>query len=179
MPAAFTEYILPLLTYKQLDYCCVFFETVSAQKYRYYNMVAHSKSKRRNKSRSSRARRSRSRSPRAGKKSRSSRAGLQFPVVRVYRMLKAGKYVDRVSGTSSVYMAAILELLAAEVLLRAGSAANESNTTKIIPRHLKQAIRKDRALKKYLTSVMKGDRDLDQDLPAVPNKKARKNSRRS
>ncbi|KAM3214657.1 hypothetical protein ACQJBY_066906 [Aegilops geniculata] len=47
--------------------------------------------------------------------SRSSKAGLQFPVGRVARYLKVGKYAQRVGAGAPVYLAAVLEYLAAEV----------------------------------------------------------------
>lgn len=49
--------------------------------------------------------------------SRSSKAGLQFPVGRIARFLKAGKYAERVGAGAPVYLAAVLEYLAAEVNL--------------------------------------------------------------
>jgi len=49
--------------------------------------------------------------------SRSSKAGLQFPVGRVARYLKAGRYAQRVGSGSPVYLTAVLEYLAAEVRL--------------------------------------------------------------
>ena len=53
-----------------------------------------------------------------GKKSstKSSKAGLQFPVGRIGRFLKKGKYASRVGGGAPVYLAAILEYLTAEIL---------------------------------------------------------------
>ncbi|RYR21229.1 hypothetical protein Ahy_B03g066516 [Arachis hypogaea] len=48
--------------------------------------------------------------------SRSSKAGLQFPVGRIARFLKAGKYAERVGAGAPVYLAAVLEYLAAELL---------------------------------------------------------------
>lgn len=55
----------------------------------------------------------------SGKKavSRSSKAGLQFPVGRIARFLKAGKYSQRVGAGAPVYLAAVLEYLAAEVCI--------------------------------------------------------------
>jgi hypothetical protein len=47
--------------------------------------------------------------------SRSSKAGLQFPVGRIARYLKAGKYAERVGAGAPVYLSAVLEYLAAEV----------------------------------------------------------------
>ncbi|VDM85278.1 unnamed protein product [Strongylus vulgaris] len=39
-------------------------------------------------------------------KSRSSRAGLQFPVGRLHRMLRKGNYAGRIGGGAPVYLAA-------------------------------------------------------------------------
>lgn len=48
---------------------------------------------------------------------RSAKAGLQFPVGRIGRYLKKGRYSQRVGSGAPVYLAAVLEYLAAEVLL--------------------------------------------------------------
>lgn len=47
--------------------------------------------------------------------SRSVKAGLQFPVGRIGRYLKNGRYAQRVGSGAPVYLAAVLEYLAAEV----------------------------------------------------------------
>ncbi len=49
--------------------------------------------------------------------SKSTKAGLQFPVGRIARYLKKGKYAERVGGGAPVYLAAVLEYLTAEVRL--------------------------------------------------------------
>ena len=46
---------------------------------------------------------------RAKSKSRSERAGLQFPVGRVHRHLKRGNYAERVGAGAPVYLAAVME----------------------------------------------------------------------
>ena len=63
---------------------------------------------------------------RAKGKSRSSRAGLQFPVGRIHRLLRRGNYSERVGAGAPVYMAAVMEYLAAEVLELAGNAARDN-----------------------------------------------------
>ncbi|NXR00705.1 H2AJ protein, partial [Sagittarius serpentarius] len=93
---------------------------------------------------------------RAKAKSRSSRAGLQFPVFpvgRVHRLLRKGNYAERVGAGAPVYMAAVLEYLTAEILELAGNAARDNKKTRIIPRHLQLAIRNDEELNKLLGKV--------------------------
>ena len=53
--------------------------------------------------------------------SRSSKAGLQFPVGRIHRMLRKGNYAQRIGAGAPVYLAAVLEYLAAEILELAGN----------------------------------------------------------
>ena len=76
-------------------------------------------------------------------KSRSSRAGLQFPVGRIHRLLRKGNYGERIGAGAPVYLAAVMEYLAAEVLALAGNAARDNKKTSIIPRHLRLAIRNE------------------------------------
>jgi histone H2A len=109
--------------------------------------------------------------------SRSAKAGLQFPVGRIARYLKAGKYASRVGAGAPVYLAAVLEYLAAEVLELAGNASRDNKKTRcvaaprvfaraarpaapaharaaaafsIVPRHIQLAIRNDEELSKLL-----------------------------
>ncbi|CAH1384348.1 unnamed protein product, partial [Tenebrio molitor] len=86
-------------------------------------------------------------------KSRSSRAGLQFPVGRIHRLLRKGNYAERVGAGAPVYLAAVMEYLAAEVLELAGNAARDNKKTRIIPRHLQLAIRNDEELNKLLSEL--------------------------
>uniref|UniRef100_UPI00398E8036 histone H2A-like n=1 Tax=Pristiophorus japonicus TaxID=55135 RepID=UPI00398E8036 len=90
---------------------------------------------------------------RAKAKTRSSRAGLQFPVGRVHRLLRKGNYADRVGAGAPVYLAAVLEYLTAEILELAGNAARDNKKSRIIPRHLQLAVRNDEELNKLLGGV--------------------------
>ena len=85
--------------------------------------------------------------------SRSAKAGLQFPVGRVARYLKAGKWATRVGAGAPVYLAAVLEYLCAEVLELAGNASRDNKKTRIVPRHIQLAIRNDEELSKLLGTV--------------------------
>ena len=91
----------------------------------------------------------------AGKKSvsRSAKAGLQFPVGRIARYLKKGRYAQRMGAGAPVYLAAVLEYLTAEVLELAGNAARDNKKTRVVPRHIQLAIRNDEELSKLLGGV--------------------------
>jgi len=84
---------------------------------------------------------------------RSARAGLQFPVGRLSRFLREGKYAARVGGGAPVYLAAVLEYLAAEILELAGNAARDNKRSRIVPRHIQLAVRNDEELNKLLADV--------------------------
>ncbi|GKD64205.1 histone H2A, partial [Tanacetum coccineum] len=81
------------------------------------------------------------------------KAGLQFPVGRIGRYLKKGRYAQRVGTGTPVYLAAVLEYLAAEVLELAGNAARDNKKNRIIPRHVLLAVRNDEELGKLLNGV--------------------------
>ncbi|XP_057458746.1 histone H2A.1-like [Lotus japonicus] len=85
--------------------------------------------------------------------SRSMKAGLQFPVGRIGRYLKKGRYAKRVGTSASVYMAATLEYLTAEVLELSGNAALDNMKKQISPRHIMLAVRNDEELGKLLDGV--------------------------
>ncbi len=85
--------------------------------------------------------------------SRSARAGLVFPVGRLSTRLRKARVTPRVAGGAPVYLAAVLEYLAAEVLETAGNVARDNKRKRIIPRHIQLAVRNDGELNKLLSHV--------------------------
>ncbi|GER38561.1 histone H2A [Striga asiatica] len=69
------------------------------------------------------------------------------------RFLKAGKYAELVGARAPVYLAAVLEYLATEVLEQTGNAARENKKTRIVPRHIQLVVRNDEELSKLLGDV--------------------------
>ncbi|XP_043112048.1 core histone macro-H2A.2 [Puntigrus tetrazona] len=97
-------------------------------------------------------------SARGGKKkitklSRSARAGVIFPVGRMMRYLRTGTHKYRIGMGAPVYMAAVIEYLAAEILELAGNAARDNKKGRITPRHIKLAVANDEELNQLLRGV--------------------------
>jgi histone H2A len=83
----------------------------------------------------------------------SAKAGLQFPVGRIGRYLRQGKYATRMGAGAPVYLAAVLEYLCAEILELAGNAARDNKKARIVPRHITLAVKNDEELNKLLGGV--------------------------
>ena len=83
-------------------------------------------------------------------RTKSAKAGLTFPVGRIGRYMKKGRFAKRIGAGAPVFMAAVLEYLVAELLELAGNAARHHKKTRIIPRHIQLAIKNDEELNNYL-----------------------------
>lgn len=82
--------------------------------------------------------------------SRSARAGLNFPVGRIARFLKEGRYAQRVGAGAAVYLAAVLEYLTAELLELSGNNAKLMKRSRIIPRNIFLSVKEDAELDQLL-----------------------------
>merc|ERR1712072_1620601 len=87
-------------------------------------------------------------------KNRSSRAGLTFPVGRLTRFLREGRYSKRVSPGAGIFMASVLEYLTAEVAELAGNACRDNKRKTINPRHIMLAVRNDEELSHLFQNVV-------------------------
>ena len=108
--------------------------------------------------------------------SRSAKAGLQFPVGRVARYMRNQRVAARIGAGAPVYLAAVLEYLAAEILELAGNAARDNKKSRIIPRHITLAVKNDEELNKLLGGVTIASGGVLPNIHAVllPKKSAKK-----
>ena len=85
--------------------------------------------------------------------SQSHRADTLFPVGRLNRLLKHGRFSDRVSSSAGVFLAGMLEYLTAEIFELAGNMCQAKKRKTIIPQHLNLGIRNDQELSQLMCEV--------------------------
>ena len=83
----------------------------------------------------------------------SNKAGIVFPIPRIKRYLKKGRYNKRIGQGAAVYLTAVLDYLAGEVLELAGNAARDNKKKTINPHHITLAILNDEELNKLIGNV--------------------------
>jgi len=69
--------------------------------------------------------------------------GLVFPVGRLNRMIKHGRFSERVSISAGCFLAGVLEWMCAEILEPAANICVEKKKKLIAPNHINLAIRSD------------------------------------
>ena len=76
---------------------------------------------------------------------------MKFPISRLAKFAKRGKYSERVGQGVPVFMAGVLEYLTFELLELASNKAGENGRSKsIMPRHVMLAIKSDAEFNKFL-----------------------------
>ncbi|XP_048799201.1 histone H2A-like [Lagopus muta] len=86
------------------------------------------------------------------KTSRSSRAGLVFPVSRIERQLRKGQFAERFGASAPVYLAAVLQWVTHKTMDMAGKISKRSNQQCISPSHLQMSVKNSSVLKHLLGS---------------------------
>ena len=86
-------------------------------------------------------------------RSGSSKAGVHFPVARLTRLLKQGRYCQRVSVSAGAFMAAVLDYLTREIVDAAGGIAEQDKMTRLKPKHINLAVRGDGELDKLMSTT--------------------------
>ena len=79
------------------------------------------------------------------------RAGISIPPAKIERLMRRDRLNGRIGRSASVYMAAVLDYIANEILETSGDMAEQHKKKRINPRHLKLALDADNELMK-LTS---------------------------
>ncbi|KFD46266.1 hypothetical protein M513_12724 [Trichuris suis] len=105
------------------------------------------------------------------------RAGLKFPVGRIHRLLRQGKYAERIGAGAPVHLAAAIEYLTTEVLELVGNAARDNKKTRITPRHLQLAVQNDEELGTFLGRVTIAQGWHATEHPSQPHADEKRNER--
>ena len=72
------------------------------------------------------------------------KSGLVFPCARIRRYLKSENKLLRINKTAPVYITAVLEYIAAEILEASGNICKEAKKMKITPIHIREMFRSDK-----------------------------------
>ena len=87
-------------------------------------------------------------------KSRSARAGVIFPVGRIHRHMKEGRFAERISSDAPVFMAAVLQQVVEEIFKEAQTRKENKSAKRLTPNNILTAIRKDRELNEIFRDVV-------------------------
>lgn len=91
--------------------------------------------------------------PKKKSRTKSSRAGLQFPVGRTLTNLRRARIAKRTGSGAAVYLTAVMEYLTAELLELAGNSARDRKRKRIDPRDITMAVRNDEEMNKMLSKT--------------------------
>ena len=97
--------------------------------------------------------------------------GSKYSVSRITHFCKNGRFAERIGAGTPIYLSAVLEYLTSEIVMLAAQEAKAEGTSRLKPRHIMLAIRKDPELNKYFGDGVFSEAGV---LPSAPDKKAGK-----
>jgi hypothetical protein len=85
----------------------------------------------------------------------SQRAGLQFSVVKITQLILHHSNNNPVEETAAVYLAAVIEYIALEILYLSGDATQDKHRVRIMPLFIRTAINNDEELQELFKKIEK------------------------
>lgn len=110
--------------------------------------------------------------------SQSHRAGLRFPIGRVGRFIRKGKYSENVGASSAIALASIMEYLITEISDLSGSHAEAINKHRIVPKIIFQALQNDPQLEELFVDSVIGQGGARETYKKVLDQKKTKSQKR-
>lgn len=106
------------------------------------------------------------------------RAGIVFAPARCTRLLRQGRYSERMGGAAGAYMAGVLQYLCEELCELSGDMCESRKKKTITPEHINLAMRSDHELAKlmYRATVAQGGMLPNINEFLVPQKKGGKST---
>ena len=106
----------------------------------------------------------------------STKKGSKYSIGRITHFCKNGRFAERIGAGTPIYLSAVLEYLTSEIVMLASQEAKAEGKSRIKPRHIMLAIRKDPELSKYFNDGVFSEAGV---LPAAPEKKPDKKKGKS
>ena len=86
--------------------------------------------------------------------SKSTRAGLTLPVARISRKIRKKTSAKKITKYSAVYLTAIIEYIASEILNEAMYSAQNSGRSRVLPLNIKDVILNDQDFKEQFSNCI-------------------------
>ena len=107
----------------------------------------------------------------------SKRAGTDFPVGRIGRLLRRGAFAKNVGNLAAVAMATTLEFIVSDLLELAGTFTLEMKKKRVTPRAIFKAIQDDEELKKIFCNVLIHDGGYKEHIEEVLTQKVKRSKK--
>ena len=95
--------------------------------------------------------------PKSKPVSGSEKAGTIFAPARCTRLMRQGRYSERIGGGAGAFMAGVLDYITSEICELSSSVAEQHKAQRIKPRHIQLAIRQDEEINKMFANILISD----------------------